>query len=829
MPFLQTSATRRDENDSLPSQVQAKVPQCANSCLTSYVAQGYSCDSADFSCLCSAYSNQGYTLGELAYVCLDTSCPGYTDTEAHSLYDICNDQTKAVEPTKSPLTVPSSSPVVPTSIVSATGTPSTSTIPPNSYPSDLSSTTNLQSSVTQTSMSSSRNTPTATASQTTAIVAAVTAAGTDKATSLSSGQAVGISLAAFGGIGLIIGGIFFLAWWRRRRIWKADYKEKRHSYDFVDDAPPRFSPFNYGYNDPRGPLGGFHCPRVELDNERRRTQWPTNINKPLPVLEREDVSSIRTGARSVTPGSPNSIDSQRTVSQLLPDRPSRTPPMPAFQSASRPPSVYTQATVFEEEEAKSPQASGGSIPPMPMPPKSVLKAWSNTAVSANPRKTQQDSASSPLPMSLTLQIPRQAPRQERIPSPTTFTVAPVAQPPNAPNPESSGSGIGIAVGSRPASAKSRAFSNHSDFPPKSGASLIPDYYTSMESGTPGLSQPRSTSFASNDADVEAPKLFASPAQLARRSTSSNTTFESNDIDEATPPENEEARLSPVVESGGSPISGIKYPKVPRSSNQAVPRSPPPQPSPRSMLFLKSDVKPHVPSNPVQLCKPATIARKPVQQPRLIMQPQAPTAVPRTPPRQPSDDSTTSEMDLSGTTLAAKRRGHTAAKSLENGLHLDAVHARRGGPTPQSNATTSTNDSIAIKNHRPIHTNRSESPLKGYGRAANTETARQRQHARPQVAEIKANMMMGGPNMAVVDSPSFYPVYPPPPSLATVADGQQQQQQQQQQRRRHQYASYATPQTPQWSPELTPGRRTDDFFFSLRLGSEDSSPARPLKR
>lgn len=64
----------------------------------------------------------------------------------------------------------------------------------------------------------------------------------------------------------------------------------------------------------------------------------------------------------------------------------------------------------------------------------------------------------------------------------------------------------------------------------------------------------------------------------RDSVSSQTSFETADPNDPTPEDDsnskqlsDDAKLSPVAES---PIHGLKYPKVPRASNQLVPRSPP---------------------------------------------------------------------------------------------------------------------------------------------------------------------------------------------------------------------------------------------------------------
>ncbi|GAB7350353.1 hypothetical protein MBLNU459_g0982t1 [Dothideomycetes sp. NU459] len=100
-------------------------------------------------------------------------------------------------------------------------------------------------------------------------------------------------------------------------------------------------------------------------------------------------------------------------------------------------------------------------------------------------------------------------------------------------------------------------------PPSSAISYLPSYYTSNDSRTPVV-QDYKNQKASHP--TLPPNRIPKPN---RHSCASETSFESIDPDEATPPEDDDKQLSPVTES---PISGIRYPKIPRSANQAVPRS-----------------------------------------------------------------------------------------------------------------------------------------------------------------------------------------------------------------------------------------------------------------
>ncbi|KYG47055.1 hypothetical protein M433DRAFT_152709 [Acidomyces richmondensis BFW] len=361
-----TSAPRSAASSSLPQQLQDRIPTCAQSCLQSYIQQQYrSCSSESFDCLCAAYSAQGYTVGELALICLDLYCPAPSlspsTAEQEYVYEICSAQVGAVTPTHRTLTVPATT-ATSTRLVTTT----TVVVHPTS---DHSSRTSVSSSsVTTTGMgttepeqATSTSTPTIASHSTTA----AEAMSSGRNTMLTNAGAVGVSVGAFAGLALVIALIWLCVRIRRRRMQAvkledANTEKRRGSYDFVDNAPPRFSPFHYGHADPRGPLGGFHEKRVELPSSdgRYRGEW-----------YREQFTNQPT-VKAVEHGTPESLghqtsnESMRTLSQLLPDRPGTASPQPppplvivkepARQSTARSPN-----TIFEED--RLPRAASTQI------------------------------------------------------------------------------------------------------------------------------------------------------------------------------------------------------------------------------------------------------------------------------------------------------------------------------------------------------------------------------------------------------------------------------------------------------------------------------------
>jgi len=356
-----TTAPRSAASRSLPQQLQDTIPSCAQSCLQTYIQQQYgSCSSESFDCLCAAYSSGGYTVGELALICLDVFCPSPSvspsPAEQEYVYEICSAQVGAVSPTHSTLTVPATT---------ATSTRHVTTtavlVHPTSTHTSRTSDSSSSVTTTRTSMTESEHaTSTSTRTMTTHTTSAAEVTSSSRNTMLTSAEAVGVSVGAFAGLALVIALIWLCVRIRRRRKQAvkqedANLEKRRGSYDFVDNAPPRFSPFHYGHADPRGPLGGFQDRRVELpsSDERHRNEW-----------YREQFPSQPT-VRAVEHGTPGSLDSQRsnesmrTVSQLLPDRPETAsprppPPLVIVKEPVRQSSARSPNTIFEED--RSPRA-----------------------------------------------------------------------------------------------------------------------------------------------------------------------------------------------------------------------------------------------------------------------------------------------------------------------------------------------------------------------------------------------------------------------------------------------------------------------------------------
>ncbi|KAK5124729.1 hypothetical protein LTR85_001442 [Meristemomyces frigidus] len=768
---MQAPRSAAERSTALPQQLQDSVPPCAQSCLQTYISQEYtSCPSDGVSCLCTRYSSEGYTLGELAFICLQEDCPSASQAEQVSLYDICSAASSAVSATHSTLTLPAT----------ATTVSGITTTTLDVYATSLESSTtpalSPQTSIKGTSMSSPPVTVAATSvavlassssipttSFSTASASATTAGalatGSSHSTSLTSAQAVGVSIAAFGGMAVLIGLVYIIACIRRRKATKAVEDSKHDSYDFIDEEPPRFSPFHYGYADPRGPLGGFAHPRAELPTEKTgtsewyREQFPDHRLKSNALSRGPDVDSLH------SVGIQRSIDSMRTVSQLLPERPGSMPPRIAPKRpdrSPRPDSMMSPATVFEED--KSPRVPSAQLPPMPLRPLPAHRGLPGKDI-RQPQYVAQHNRSpdESRGLALSLEIPKQAARTARLPSPTAFP------PPPVPVDDAYASDQRV---SRSSKAKSGAST--------SAGSLL-NYYASPEAGSvPDFWEPEPTPISTEPQrrfkpapaaiTVTKPTYPPRAVRLVRSSSAaSDTSFESTDPDEPTPPEEEDRRLSAVAEH--SPIAAVRYPKVPRSSNQSVPRSPPVKLSPgiaRAYGEVVADDRAALPSHRREKRSQQTLHS------------------PVTPERQKMNTST-----LSGSTLAAKRRGDSAARDLEGRLYIDTSHSRANShATVRSPPRNSKDGSEAGSRHAQKTDRYAGSPLKGYGRVA---SGGGRYGSRTSNGLLTPEMKSSGPT--VLRSP---------------------------------IAQEVTLKSPLWEPKLTPSRRGDDLFLQVSLASPASA-------
>ena len=598
-----------------PLSLQNSVPLCSQKCLATTITQTFAstaCSNAtDLECLCSRYSTQGLTLGEAALVCLNANCPkSYLNaTSSLNAFNICSSQSDAVTATHKILT----------SFETATAQSGASTTTESSYPLTFTSALPQPSSPSASLRESSSADKTSTASFSLAMVSTtgsrssmtipvgpsettppswntnattITAQPSGQSSVLTKGQAVGVAFGAIGGLGGLVA-LVFCCVVLRRKAQKKEKKKAHRSFDFVDKSPGLESAFRQ------------HC--HSASSQQRKVGRPVT---PDFTMQTTGAVSHSDHAKAHDLGLKNdSGEAVRPTTQWLEPAPTCRPatqwPKPIFAPSTndsnrwkppRPPRPYSDATmytVFDEDHGSSQIKSLPSVASSPFPPRqNSVVAPVVARYFAEQYTTSRDDVYQP---SLSLEIPampNQYTSDSRVPPPLDLTPY---------SPLRSGS---------------------MSMAPNSAISYLPAYYTSNDSRTPVVSykSPDQLSYP-----YLPPKLpTTKPPHL---SYASDTTFDSIDPNDVTPPDEEDKRLSAVAES---PLSGLRYPKIPRPSNQAVPRSPPQSrwTAPTSFTLTSERPSPH-------------------------------TTIPL------------GSEDKHSITLLSKRRGDDAAQRLEQRLHISS--------------------------------------------------------------------------------------------------------------------------------------------------------------
>jgi hypothetical protein len=296
------------------------VPTCVKQCLDYFRSSAFPCVADDLSCQCSHYSSQGLTLGEIALGCSGLRCDpqSISRSDQKALYNICAKEEATVSAKHTSMIT---MPPYPTSSGLHTLSSSASSVSARATSSDITPSVSMDTS------SAPSSTSTHVSATGMPLVPADDSFG--QFTNLTSGQAVGISVAAMGGLCLTGALLYFLLWCKRRRAFKSP-KPRNNSFDFIDKGAPRHSPFRHGHADPRGPLGGFAKPRVELeDGVSPQSQWYARRSQ-APSPEAHPTMQSQSD-RSISPES-MTYDASRTVSQLLPEKAGQTPPQPPYKS-----------------------------------------------------------------------------------------------------------------------------------------------------------------------------------------------------------------------------------------------------------------------------------------------------------------------------------------------------------------------------------------------------------------------------------------------------------------------------------------------------------------
>ena len=530
----------------LPPLVQSIIPQCAQPCILGVVQSGYVpsiCSATtNITCLCGHYSNSGYTLGEMSLACLTSACKSAESSLELKAYQICNNQTVAVTPTHSVLTLLSSATPTTTNAVFTQSASITSTmrLTPSSSMSTTSSmpdgTGALLTTLTSTSVVTSSTVIPLTLSRE---VPAATATASPNETGLTTIQAAGVSVGTIGAV-LVIGALLFCCVCLRRRKKGKKNGKWKHSYDFIDKSPPR-SP--------------DEAPSPTVIHRKFIRTPPKRPIRPASLLERARSSIARPQTR---PSSPESVCSQQSASQLLPGKSPRSPHV--ITQLVRPFSSSTKVTEFEEDRTPGlAKQMHFPRPPLPVyaPYHQNIKSTFADTLTRSPEQIK-------LPP-LQVEKPKSREKFSHRPSPPKLQLT------------TTSGGLKSPINDYDERISNPPSTARISMPLNSALTYLPSYYSSADSRTPVV--PHHTLPIQQ---LNSPRVPPLPVRVCRRpsrgsrvSKASETSFESVDSDEPTPPDELEDDNRMGVQQR-SPIAGIRYPKIPRSANQAVPRLSPAQ-------------------------------------------------------------------------------------------------------------------------------------------------------------------------------------------------------------------------------------------------------------
>ncbi|KAJ4990101.1 Def1-like protein [Stagonosporopsis vannaccii] len=601
----------------LPTDLQQDIPSCAHSCIQSSLSQRFpiACTAeGDLECLCSRYSTTGESLGEVALGCVYASCSSI-DTAA-SAYNVCLGQKNAVLPTKTALTI------VPSSTSSKPSTSSTTSraLISSSVSTSRATITSIRRTTLQTKASSSQSvfvdsisvpaSATSTSSSTPTSIAAP--AVKDERPRMTPAQIAGLTVAAVAAFIIAIGLMALSVFLRRRKERKSTFVNEKDEdrrrqqlarfshYVPVDDIPASSISLPIGPPPPTAQRDGPRYPRLVTPS-------------PFSTL---GMSSSGSGRTIVRPGVGTSASTTSVpMSQIglaisaelegcpAPAKSSNHPRQKVTEDHFRPISTRTEATVFEEDELTARRRSSRLLPTPPVPIMPIrslqpsrlpLKAPSTS----NPH-TNHTTRHSELFINIPVRHERPLPKRI-IPAGLSATGSPA---PKRPAPQ-------LQI---PLSTSQQASSTTTSTTTPASAADIPAYYFSdrslperdntprQDSDTLPVSKTRKTPRAPSSTTAGSRTISkTSTRPTFRDSVSSQTSFETADPNDPTPEGDSDKqlsddKLSPVAES---PIHGLKYPKVPRASNQLVPRSPPrrsreeghfyvrPLPEPSSLLVKR---------------------------------------------------------------------------------------------------------------------------------------------------------------------------------------------------------------------------------------------------
>ena len=564
----------------IPPEIVNAVAPCSLSCLASFITDVFSPIACSIpptlDCLCSRYQNAGLALGDASLTCYYTSCINQTIPTVNVIYDFCARVLATViatpiysTPTATLSTSTSTSQVTAQDFSSSSSTTSTTAYPASIIDSGATflgaslltaspslSTTTLQTSTSSTITQSSTSPTSNSGSAATVGI-------------LTPGQIAGVTVAAVFTSILVFFLLGSIAACIQRRQRGPKHGKPPASRWRQDKIPgPGLDPGNLAHD-----LGTTGIPELPAAYPKLQEAGagirvdPSKIGLAVSPEVGYGVSSA-------------SVQIAQSRTKLLP-----TPPRAMF---SMKPQNFSAQNLRDSTEAHR----GSEVSRSP-----ALSAPQAISLYDHPRSSSLPAKLQGHPITVGPEVTERA-SSVYIPPPKFHL--PVILPVTLPAPLSSnvatlhnspyGSIISLYQSPLSMSPQSkfsahRTLSNVSmDGGRRIRQSYIPDYYTRNLHLPAGPS-----SFQQSSVSQPAPAnpMTQAVPKMTRESSTSETSFESVISSEATPPEEESKQIIPLtpIHESHSPLAGLRYPKIPRPSNQAIAR-PAASPTKSPVAFIR---------------------------------------------------------------------------------------------------------------------------------------------------------------------------------------------------------------------------------------------------
>lgn len=369
---------------------------CATNCSEEFIISSFPtslCPDRSVNCICTTNSMSGFTFGEGLLRCILSSCPSdVIDTAGEVAYNICHKVDGAAPKTHATIsatrvvgTASATAALSVASLLTPTSTESntSSDIWPEILTVSSSALISFQTPVpgTGTGMDSiadsdaeqaASSSPTSTSTST----STSTPAGNGKdSNSLSAGSVVGVSVASGLSGFFLIGIALFL--WRRKIKHKREEEKEANNSNYFEIGGVMSEPLDFRSTPPRPPSPGPQPPsrpptgqRLVREQETSRLMWPLEprLRPPNPAVivtsgddgYGGDGRGVD-GLGGVAYGTPPEYDvensprthrsSQRTLSELLPDKPELYPE-PLRVGPQNMATPRSETTTFEEDVAR---------------------------------------------------------------------------------------------------------------------------------------------------------------------------------------------------------------------------------------------------------------------------------------------------------------------------------------------------------------------------------------------------------------------------------------------------------------------------------------------